>query len=145
AERTWQSVLDEWALELAPGLVAAGTHGLIRTAHSVRSLEASETPARRHELAQGLGFWAARYVRLPERRGRAGTLTPSQAIRLVERVPAEEQVEGGLITDQLQPLEHLDSFPAIADLITATAGDANFLSDLTEVFARVYLANSAES
>jgi Questin oxidase-like len=144
-ERPWQSVLDEWSLELAPGLVAAGTHGLIRTAHAVRSLDASETPARRHELAQGLGFWAARYVCLPERRGSAGTLKPSQAIRRVERVPPEEQVGLGLITDQLRPLDHSDTFPAIADLVTATASDPTFLSDLTETFTRVYLANVEET
>src|SRR5262249_28053931 len=104
-----------------------------------------ETPARRHELAQGLGFWAARYVCLPERRGSLGTLKPSQAIHHVERVPPEEQVERGLITDQLRPLDHSDTFPPIADLVTATAGDVTFLSDLTETFARVYLANVEET
>src|SRR5438270_5745996 len=96
-DRPWRSVLDEWAIELAPGLVAAGTHGLIRTAHAARSLDEAETPARCHELAEGLGYWAARYHRLPERRGSGGNLKPSQAIRLVERVPAAEQVSGGLI------------------------------------------------
>ncbi len=30
---------------LAPGLVAAATHGIIRTGHAVRSLESGETPA----------------------------------------------------------------------------------------------------
>jgi len=144
-DRRWPSVLDEWAIELAPGLVAAGTHGLIRTAHAVRSLDAGETPARRHELAQGLGFWAARYVCLPERRGGGGTMRPSQAIRHVDRVPPDEQVLRGRIGDQLRPLDQSDTFPVIADLVAATASDSTFLSDLTETFARVFLANVEET
>ena len=141
ADRSWQSVLDEWAGELAGGFVAAGTHGLIRTGHAARMLSAAETPGRVHELAEGLGFWAARYQRLPERRGAPGQLAPSEAIREVERVRADEQVTEGLITDQLRPLETHDSFPAVANLVTARARDPGFLSDLTETFARVYLAN----
>ena len=35
---------------------AAATHGLIRTGHAVRSLAASATPQRLHELAEGLGL-----------------------------------------------------------------------------------------
>ena len=143
-DRPWQSVVDEWAIELAPGLVAAGTHGLIRTAHAVRSLDEAETPARRHELAEGLGYWAARYHRLPERRGRVGNLKPSQAIHLVERVRPEEQVNGGLIVDLLRPLDNAPAFPGIADLVEATTDESAFLSDLTETFARVYLAGMQE-
>src|SRR5207244_2205351 len=100
-DRPWEAVLDEWAIRLAPGLVAAGTHGLIRTAHAVRSLGEAETPARRHELAEGLGYWAARYHPLPEQRAREGNLKPSQAIGRVERLPPEEQVADGLIVDLL--------------------------------------------
>jgi Questin oxidase-like len=50
AEKTWQSVLQAWVPHLAPGLMAAATHGLIRTGHAVRSLGAGETPPRLHEL-----------------------------------------------------------------------------------------------
>ena len=50
---------------LSPALIAAATHGLIRTSHAVRSLGVSDTPQRLHELAEGLGFWAARYHLLP--------------------------------------------------------------------------------
>jgi hypothetical protein len=144
-DRPWQAVLDEWAIQLAPGLVAAGTHGLIRTAHAVRSLGEAETPARRHELAEGLGYWAARYHRLPDRRGGEGSMKPSQAIDRVARVPPEEQVSDGLIVDLLRPLDHAPAFPGIADLVDSTADQSPFLSDLTETFARVYLANVEET
>ena len=139
-ERPWREVLDEWAVVLAPGLVAAGTHGLIRTAHAVRGLAGSETAARRHELAEGLGYWAARYLPLPDRHGGAGSMQPSEAIHRVPRIPPAEQVEGGLIVDLLRPLDDAPAFPGIADLVEA-ADESRFLSDLTETFARVYLAN----
>ena len=59
AEASWQSVLNQWIPRLAPALMAAATHGTIRTGHAVRSLTTGETPRRLHELAEGLGYWAA--------------------------------------------------------------------------------------
>ena len=67
AEAPWRAVLQAWVPRLAPGLMAAATHGLIRTGHAVRSLAANATPQRLHELAEGLGYWAATYQRLPGR------------------------------------------------------------------------------
>jgi len=52
----------EWST-LAPGWMA--THGVLRVAHAVRSLERADTPSRRIELAHGLGHWAATFDRLP--------------------------------------------------------------------------------
>lgn len=65
----WREVVGPWASRLAPGLVAATFHGLIRTAHAVRALRRADTPARRGELAVGLAYWAARHVELPVREG----------------------------------------------------------------------------
>ena len=56
AEKSWQDTLQEWVPPLAPAVMAAATHGLLRTSHAVRSLAAQETPQRLHELAQGLGY-----------------------------------------------------------------------------------------
>ena len=67
-ERPWKDVLAEWVPRLAPGVIAAAFHGVIRTAHAVRSLDARESRARRRELAEGLGYWAATYEVLPESR-----------------------------------------------------------------------------
>jgi hypothetical protein len=53
-ERPWQLVLDDWAARLAPGLMAAATHGVIRTGHATRALTLEDTFARRGELADGL-------------------------------------------------------------------------------------------
>ena len=64
-QQSWQRVVGVWAPRLAPGLVAATFHGVLRTAHAVRALRRSETPARLHELAAGLAYWASRYTELP--------------------------------------------------------------------------------
>jgi hypothetical protein len=64
----WPGVVVEWVPLLSPGIIAAAFHGVIRTAHAVRSLETVETPARRRELAEGLGY------RLHVRPQRAGIL-----------------------------------------------------------------------
>jgi hypothetical protein len=142
AERPWRSVLDEWVVRLAPGLIAAGTHGLIRTAHAVRSLEGAETGLRLHELAAGLGYWAARYRALPERvEAPRESLPPSRAIFRVGLVPQEARPHAGLIVDHLRPLEDEPEFADIVNLVDANADPDPFLSDLTETFARVYLAN----
>ena len=36
----WKQVVDQWSVILAPGLRGAATHGVIRTGHAVRSLQA---------------------------------------------------------------------------------------------------------
>ncbi len=125
---------------LAPGLVAAATHGVIRTGHAVRSLAAAETAERRHELAEGLGYWAARYQLLPGAPSEtSGGLQPSQAIRRIETLPSGGWF--GLISAALRRLDDVPAFAGAINLVD-TSGDASrFLSDLTETFAAVYLAN----
>ena len=69
AGRSWRELLLRWWPRLLPGLAASATHGVIRTAHAVRSLRAAgdqpPEPLLVDELAQGLAFWAARYEPLP--------------------------------------------------------------------------------
>jgi hypothetical protein len=141
-ERPWHVVLGEWAPRLAPGIIAAAFHGVIRTAHAVRSLDAQETPARRRELAEGLGYWAATYAILPESPARiAGRRTPSQAIAEVPVLPADERIGGGNITDRLHPLDGFPPFARVADLVDTSADASGFVSSMTETFAGVYLAS----
>ena len=62
ADTDWRSLLLRWWPRLLPGLAASATHGVIRTAHAVRSLRAAgpnPDPLLVDELAQGLAFWAA--------------------------------------------------------------------------------------
>lgn len=63
AAEPWRGVLARWWPRLLPGMSGALTHGVIRTAHAVRALALStgDDVLQRGELAQGLGYWAARY------------------------------------------------------------------------------------
>jgi hypothetical protein len=63
AARPWVEVLQTWWPRLLPGMSGVMTHGVIRTAHAVRSMAqaSGDDQPQRAELAQGLGYWAARY------------------------------------------------------------------------------------
>jgi hypothetical protein len=144
ADRPWKDVVSTWAARLSPGVVAAAFHGAIRTAHAVRSLEVTETPARRRELAEGLGYWAATYNALPEdpsaRRPPAGRL-PSAAVADVPILPPERRVMNGNIVDRLAPLNAFPPFARVAGSVDASGDSSAFLSSLTETFANVYVAS----
>lgn len=64
-EMPWRDVLAAELPALLPGLFAAAGHGLLRVAHAVRALEREDSALRRRELAHGLGYWSARFQRLP--------------------------------------------------------------------------------
>jgi hypothetical protein len=145
-EHPWRSVLDLWAARLAPGLMAAATHGVIRTGHATRALALENTPARRRELADGLAYWAADYLPLPAERHKPARAKPSDAIARVQMIPPEiRRGNFGSLTDALA---QLDSFPPFKDTLDAVdpAGDPSaFLSDLSATFARVFLANAHDT
>jgi hypothetical protein len=140
SESPWNAVLAEWIPVLAPGMVAAAMHGIIRTAHAARSLGAEETPARVDELASGLGYWAARYHELPGADAPHGELTPSQALPSVARLPASSQ-GGRLIMDGLVSLRDDSRFSGATGLVATTSDASAFISDLTLTFAGVCLKN----
>jgi hypothetical protein len=57
----WAAVVAAWVPRLMPALAVALFHGAIRAAHAVRAIDATDTGARRAELARALAYWAARY------------------------------------------------------------------------------------
>jgi len=139
---SWRQVLAEWVALLAPGLVGAATHGLIRTGHAARSLGQRENSARRHELAQGLAYWAARYQLLPSGSSVSGPgIKAAEAVRRVERIPADGS-GGGSTASALHRLDGVESFRSVLYLIDTSGDPSPILSELTETFAHVYLANS---
>jgi hypothetical protein len=112
-------------------------------AHAVRALDENETPARIAELAAGLGYWAACYQELPTDLSISQPISrPRTAIYKVAVVPSGQRKFTGTIVGSL---ERLDEFPAFASVIGLAdlSGEASgVVSDLTETFARVYLANA---
>jgi hypothetical protein len=140
-EAPWQDVVRHWVPRLAPALIAAATHGLLRTSHAVRSLAASDTPQRRHELAEGLGFWAARYRVLPGTPAEQNAgYAPGEALARVQRVHEPGFTAQGLIGQQLQGLDDHPEFAEVINLVHTADGLSAFLSQLTALCAGLYLA-----
>ena len=139
----WKDVLGKWVPELAPAIMSAATHGLLRTSHAVRSLSDVETTQRLHELAQGLGYWAARYQVLPgSPSGNSTTTLPLDALESVQRIHGPGFQPQGNIAQAIRGLDEHPFFEGVVDLV-GTSGDlSDYISNLTETFAGVYLANS---
>ena len=141
----WQHALDGWGARLAPGFSAAATHGAIRVGHAARALTESPTERRQMELAAALASWAASYAELPlPEKMRRGHLSPSRAIREVPLVPPEQRLPGN-ITTALGRLGEFPEFAPVIDLVEI--GDDRpdtLLAELSETFARVFLANARD-
>ncbi|GHE07506.1 questin oxidase family protein [Streptomyces alanosinicus] len=140
AERPWREVLAAWWPRLLPGVAAGATHGVIRTGHAVHALLEHEDAARRAELGQALGYWAARWQPVPLTVP-SGTAEPAAALAGVPRVP--DQSNG--IGHRLGQLSGLAGWPpALAAL--RPAGDPGqareLLADLTEAAALHYLPSA---
>jgi hypothetical protein len=139
----WPEVLDRWTGRLAPGFCAAATHGVIRVGHAVRSLAVAETAWRRRELGDALASWAATYRelpssdRLPER-----PMSPREAIAKVPLTAPHRKRSQGNITASLAMLDDFPDFAPVIGLIDVSDDSETLLAELTEIFARVYLANT---
>ena len=142
ASAPWREVVRNWVPRLAPAVMAAATHGLIRTSHAVRSLSATETPQRTHELAQGLGYWAALYYTLPGTPSlRDAGHTPRGALGHVARIHGPDFDGAGSIQEQIKGLERHPEFAPAIDLVDTSGDISSFISEITETFAGIYLAS----
>ncbi len=97
------AVLARWAPRLAPGIVGAAFHGVLRTAHAARSLRVRDTAARRDELALGLAYWAARYTELPATSGQDAADGPGQTLATLEHPWIDDlaEVDFAAVTERL--------------------------------------------
>jgi Questin oxidase-like len=133
AGQPWREVLGTWWPRLLPGVVAAATHGVIRTGHAVRALVADgEDEPHLTELAHGLAYWAARWQTLPaghqgaaaaaaqgRARAQARDLTRAGGTDLSGRLAAVPRLpdQTGGIRDRLARLPAVDGWPdALAGL-----------------------------
>ncbi|MBY8875580.1 questin oxidase family protein [Micromonospora sp. PLK6-60] len=95
-ERPWREVLGTWWPRLLPGIAAGATHGVIRVGHAVRALldgGDGASPDRRTELAQALGYWAARWQPVPG----AGPLTGrTDLVDALDSLPRLPDRTGGI-------------------------------------------------
>jgi hypothetical protein len=145
AEASWQSVLDRWAMRLAPGYSGAATHGAIRVGHAARGLAEAETRVRLHELADALASLAASYGELPTAADALpAKLAPRAALAQVPIVPPERRPPGN-ITTALSKLVEFPEFAAAIDLVDLGDDLDAAVARLAELFARVYLANAVDT
>ena len=144
ADRPAAAVVEEWVPRLAPGTVAAATHGLIRTAHGLRALGVADTPPRRLEVATGLAYWACRYQELPGPPLLIGHQSVPEALADLPYLP-EETPEEFLISAMVA---HVADIPEEFEQSVASlgyGGDALALVDALAVGgARAYLRNAGD-
>ena len=89
-----------------------------------------------------MGYWAARYQVLPGSPSSTnGGFSPSSAIAQVDRLHRLDFEGSGSIQQQIMGLDEQPEFAPAIDLVD-TGGDLSaFISNITETFAGLYLAN----
>ena len=158
-EMAWHELLARWWSRLLPGLAASATHGVIRTAHAVRSLAAADdTPAGDvdisvadatrpgglfcEELVSGLALWAARYQTLPGSPRPRGDLSAVEATAALPRLdPSVTQTRPG-VSGRLAVLDQVGGFPASLDRWEQDPDPDVALDDLIGAAARVVAARA---
>jgi Questin oxidase-like len=146
AEAPWQTVFVQWSPRLIAGLMAGGTHCLIRTAHAVRALSEATTPLRVEELASALAYWAAYYQTLPGVPRLQGPLDLDHAIQQIPRIDRDHRNESrreGVPREFVRVLAEYPEFAQAIDRFGTTEGVDTSLNRLSEMGARLYLANAS--
>ena len=144
AEAPWRVVFEEWITRLLPATPSAGGHGLIRTAHALRALADAETALRIEELGVALAYWAAYYRRLPGTPRLAGTLDLGDALRRIPLFLSGQARPGMPREVYLRVMQaHGREFSKAVDGAADPESVEDALSSLTEVGARLYLANAS--
>jgi hypothetical protein len=138
-EEPWREVLSRWWPRLLPGLLAGLTHGLIRTAHAVRCLSATEQPQNLalQELSRGLAYWAARYRRLPGTVVLKGENSVAEAVPAIARLAPDRPANPGA---RVGVLAHDPGYEQALSALSFLAAPRR-LSEMTTTFAGVYLAH----
>jgi hypothetical protein len=143
--KDWTAVLKDWIPILSPGLSGGGTHGLIRTAHCVRSLPNEVTPIKLNELAESLAYWAARYQAISSHWiDNTGDRLPSQVMGSLPLLE-EEQGEVYLISGGIARAAADSLFDKTIQKVDLSVDPSYFISDCTSVMALAYLANADNS
>ncbi len=144
-ELSWRDLLLRWWPRLLPGMAASATHGVIRTAHAVRSLRSAGDRADAllvDELVQGLAFWAARYQTLPGAPRLDGAFDAVTATSRLPRLDPAVPSEGPGIMGRLQALHRLPRFGEGLDAWKASSVPDLALDELIVAASRVLAARS---
>lgn len=132
SQEPWEDVLVRWWPRLLPGAVAGATHGLIRTGHGVRALREHQSAARLNEVAQALGYWAARWQSLPPALAPMGEDDVVSAVRAIPPLNEEGGVRTRLASlatstnwpSSVRRLCPIDDFAAVPEALDALVDTA---------------------
>jgi hypothetical protein len=122
ADASWREVLQIWWPRLLPGCAGALTHGLIRTAHAVRSLRKVDHPSELQidELARGLAFWATVFTPLETPRNSGDDVAAAAVDRALSELTAEYAGHYAATKPSFPiPLIHTITAPAAMRLLLA--------------------------
>ena len=146
AKAPWRTVFAEWIPRLIRGLMAGGTHGLIRTAHAIRALSEAATPLRVEEFASALAYWASYYQALPGAPRLQGPLDLDWAIKSVPRIGRDQRNESkrdAIPREFVRMLAAYPDFEAAVNRFGTTEPVDVTLNRLTEAGAHLYLTNAS--
>jgi hypothetical protein len=142
---SWSDLLLRWWPRLLPGMAASATHGVIRTAHAVRSLRSAgeRTDALLvDELVHGLALWAARYQTLPGNPRLEGGFDAVTATTRLPRLDPAVPSEGPGIVGRLRSLHRLPRLGEGLDAWGASSVPDLALDELIGAASRVLAARS---
>lgn len=139
---SWQDFVARWTARLAPGACSDAAHGIIRAGHAVRSLAERETPERMRELSDAFGLWASSHTTLPAAEYSGAPMRAREAIAQVPFSPGKSRQERGSFVAGLRSLNDFPGFAPVIGMIDVDGEPNTILSELTETFTRVYLANA---
>jgi hypothetical protein len=137
-ERLWRDTVRNWVPILISGYFGGLTHGLIRTAHAVRSFPEDGSPSSLQidELARGLAYWAGTYRPLPGNPHNHGSLMLDEALRRLPRIDPEKQ-KG----PRPEALANLPGFANVVESLSGVTDPEDAISRHTATFARVLIAH----
>ena len=133
----WKLVLRDWIPRLAPGLSGAAGQGLLRTSCALRNISIQDSELLIEELAVGLGYWAARFLKLPGLIGGAasGSLTPVEALSRIKWQHKEHSPRFAHITAGLQGLSRFSPFAGVINLVAIPSEPYDPISQTTVAMA----------
>ena len=144
ADAGWQATLAVWWPRLLPGAAASATHGIIRTAHAVRSLaeHGDAEPLLVDELVAALGYWASRYQAVPGAPSLRGDADARAALARLPRLDPAVRSRGPGISGRLDALVALDDLPRALDAWGPEAPDEHALDELVTAAAGILVTRS---
>ena len=146
SDTAWREVLQSWWPKLLPGCAGSLTHGLIRTAHALRSVRQAARPSdlQIDELARGLAFWATSFQPLQTDPGVSGDLDAASVDQALSELTAQY---AGHYTATMPsvpiPLIHIITAPAAMRLLLAEVPEELHpmsLATIAEVNREVFAA-----